>query len=372
MAELKLDLSATFGYPLMLEFTGWHQGLSWIYHNQAERHLNGYNEDKGLSLAFLTHLPESQAWRACIPQPLLNKLLAFEKSYKHHTFSSMWFISRERAAEQLFLSEPRLFWVLMDYAKRHDWSQDDVLKTLPLKRTAILAQIGLPASKSFLNLLNRFHYALPFDERAVDMTVNLFKTIPARKLAMLQYIDEALARWLLREPEIIHYPFIRQLAGQDVPALRRTYRDVIGLAHAYHGPIETRLGQCREPAQLHELHDQLMDRFNQQAAHNFVNHHYDEAPIEPIDGIEYIADRQQLVDEGKVMRHCIGSYHHRIMDGDYCAYRIMTPQRATLGLTRRHGQWVLEQIRGERNATVSEAVQALVDVWLLNYRRSLA
>lgn len=68
-----------------------------------------------------------------------------------------------------------------------------------------------------------------------------------------------------------------------------------------------------------------------------------------------------MAEEGAAMRHCLTSYIWRVENGNYLAFTVEGKgkgARATLGISRSKKQWVLDQVRGKRNALVPEELQA--------------
>jgi PcfJ-like protein len=66
--------------------------------------------------------------------------------------------------------------------------------------------------------------------------------------------------------------------------------------------------------------------------------------------------------EGAEMRHCLSSYVWRAENGNYLAFAVEgNGERATLGLSRSGKKWVIDQMRGKRNAKVSGAIMKSCD-----------
>ena len=111
--------------------------------------------------------------------------------------------------------------------------------------------------------------------------------------------------------------------------------------------IWNRICACRTPEQLYRLHDRLVTLLRKYGAQYFL---LDAAPIEPPleppAGMEAIRTFQELFDEGTQMHHCVYAYASKVARGNYYVYRMVTPQRATVGIYRRKdGLWDMEQAR---------------------------
>ncbi|WP_199028879.1 PcfJ domain-containing protein [Ralstonia sp. ASV6] len=91
-----------------------------------------------------------------------------------------------------------------------------------------------------------------------------------------------------------------------------------------------------------------------------------------IEGIRFtpLNSVRDLMEEGRVQRHCVADYADDCIDGEYRVYRVVEPDgtRSTLGLWRNdRGHWEVEQHRGMFNdpvsATASEAGEKLMNLY---------
>ncbi len=121
------------------------------------------------------------------------------------------------------------------------------------------------------------------------------------------------------------------------------------------------------------LHDRLVERLNNRRMSDALLRDRDgqvlALPAPPLpnnDQVTALTTQRDIVEEGVKMRHCIGSYLGRVVNGDYAVYRMVEPERLTIGVfKRRDGSLVLDDIRGRRNAIASEEASALVESWFL-------
>ena len=365
MAEpLRIDMSQTFGYPLALELTPWSEGVSWINDIEHQKFINAYHEDQGLSLAWLFNVPEGTDWQAGFPPAIAQALLAFEQRFRQHTFSSLWFVSRSLPAQELLVSAPLLVWLIMEHAKQACLPPDAVFPLFSLKRTQILALHGLPASAAVLKLLHKYH-ATDFNQQDIALIRGLYAQFEPRVLSRFKRMQRDLATWLLDHPDIIQYPFIYDLADTDIVSIRTTLRDTLAMAEQGRLPqAQRQLQQCRQLDGLYALHDDLVTHYNRIQIQTKKNTHY---PICPLTGNEQIipvTNAYDLMQEGINMKHCIGSYHQRVLNGEYFVFQVMAPERATLGLHYVRGELKVDQLRLKRNGTPAKATEETVYWWL--------
>ncbi|MFA6700081.1 MAG: PcfJ domain-containing protein [Thiomicrospira sp.] len=365
-STLRIDMSQTFGYPLALEVTGWSEGVSWINEVQQQRFINAYDEDNGLSLAWLFNQPDNQAWQKDFPPDILQALLDFEQRFSRHTFSSLWFVSRCEAARQLLLSAPILMWMLMDYAKKHRLAPEQVLPLFSIKRTDILALHGLPSTKSTLNLLYKY-LTDDFNHEDIRLLNELGQRFEARLLGRFNQINRSMVIWLLEQPSMLNYPFFHQLCDADIRAVRTTFRDTVAMgAELNRQRTEHQLQNCHNLEQLYALHDGLVEQFNRHQINTQKNTIYPTCPFEESDAIIQVKTAYELMQEGTEMAHCVASYHKRVLNGEYFVFKVFAPERATLGLHFVRGQLRIDQLRLKRNATPSKETQEAVFWWLEN------
>jgi len=65
------------------------------------------------------------------------------------------------------------------------------------------------------------------------------------------------------------------------------------------------------------------------------------------------------------MHHCVASYTARVLDEKYYVYAMTEPERLTIGLKiAANGVWVIDQIKGRRNASPDKTSVDLVEHWL--------
>lgn len=87
-------------------------------------------------------------------------------------------------------------------------------------------------------------------------------------------------------------------------------------------------------------------------------------PLPGIDEIQPIDSAPALVEEARVMGHCVLSYAGRVAEGDTYLYRVMNPERATVLIGYSSTAWHLQELAGVHNQPVSSATEELVESWL--------
>jgi hypothetical protein len=71
----------------------------------------------------------------------------------------------------------------------------------------------------------------------------------------------------------------------------------------------------------------------------------------------------ELLQEGREMHHCVGSYIPQVQEGSTYIYRVLAPERATLALQRYDNSWSLGQIYGPFNEPVQPSTREAIRSW---------
>nr|WP_274607975.1 PcfJ domain-containing protein [Thiorhodovibrio winogradskyi] len=90
---------------------------------------------------------------------------------------------------------------------------------------------------------------------------------------------------------------------------------------------------------------------------------YPPAPFADTQSIQAIKTPDALQAETEEMAHCVSSYSERIYNGRYAVYKVLAPERLTLGLKIHDGRVLFDQLRGVANQTPSQQAQAAVEQW---------
>ncbi len=89
-------------------------------------------------------------------------------------------------------------------------------------------------------------------------------------------------------------------------------------------------------------------------------------PPPPPPGFVPLRTSADLRKEGREMSNCVGSYWSRVQRGQYAVYRVLEPERATLGLrfNRVRGAWWIDQLKGPANQPVRPETRLFVRDWV--------
>lgn len=276
-------------------------------------------------------------------------------------------LSSPRAAE-LALSCPLLFILLVDWAEHQGIQPDEFSILAGRKRTHLLQHMGLPASGSILKILSRCQLILKnpdelqFIRRELSLagSVNLLRHVP--HIGMATFV-------LLAEHRTIAWPGLLNMVDPQAAraghgTLTRLLSDTRNL-----GATQRQLEKTQSLAQLHELHDKLVQRFNRQSleqksiALQVAFGAYPAAPLPGTDNIQPLTSWLDLLEEGARMHHCVGSYANSVHQGKNFVYRITAPERLTLALSKHSHGWEVSEVRGFANSQPSEESMQHIRQW---------
>lgn len=123
----------------------------------------------------------------------------------------------------------------------------------------------------------------------------------------------------------------------------------------------------RSVRQVERWHDELVHRYNRLAPTEWARRIdldddlvFPPAPFDDRPGVEALVTHEALLEEGRAMAHCVGSYGYAVAAGRYAVYRVTDPCRATLGLIRTPYGWAVDQLKGPRNRRISASERAQV------------
>jgi hypothetical protein len=169
------------------------------------------------------------------------------------------------------------------------------------------------------------------------------------------------------------------LAGVPLPkAYRRALDEIVSLMDQIRdSPLDARertllcarLARCRTLADLAAFRDRLEALIEEALRRHDprLDDPLETPPPRPGNAwIEPLTTRRMVLDEGEQMHHCLGGHYlGSIERGSYYAYRVLAPERLTVGLERdEDGTWKLDDIAGVGNREPSELMKRRVRRWM--------
>ena len=318
-------------------------------------------------------------------------------------------LARYPEAGDLCNGNPRLFWLLTAAIYDSDISEEEIPELLRQKQTAIMGRIIKPPSSSTLRILRKVKIDTGDLTEARIIIRALKKPHIRRIVAHLEAIPVTLIKTIYDNPDLgspsvarflaeeignpEHNPVVLSRYISDTLTDIRRMSELLGIEDP-----EQAIARCRSMEELNRLHDRWVDRVNRD--HGFwLNAGQHEWPenLEPPewfglrkDELEYymgtdrafpnppfpdskeikaIRSIHELIGEGRLQRNCIASYATTIMNGGAFVYKVLSPHRATLELTRSENGWELGQLRLSCNRAPGPEVEQVVSEWMANNRQ---
>lgn len=348
-----------------IKLTPWHEGVSWDSYilNRILNHT--YDDEAGVTLQAILKSDHGQYWAQTVPEKTLEALLRFENKYHELALSCLWFVSRSRYAEELLLSSSFLTWLILKHAVRERLPEEDVLVLFVRKRKSLLGLDGLPPETK---LLNFFEY---LDQKgiAVKEYKGLKKVILSHgyeDLVEFKTINDQILRLLISSPELLQYGFMKNLTSfKNVKNILMLVGEIKIIGNYYEaGRYQQKLIKCKDEQALKRLHREYLKRDIELLESIKTNELFPFPPIKGNDNIQYIRFNKELIQEGIEMNHCVAGYVENIMKGRYFVYKVLSPQRATLGLFVINGKLTVDQVKLKNNQKVSKSTLDMIKAWL--------
>ena len=186
----------------------------------------------------------------------------------------------------------------------------------------------------------------------------------SKKLNHLPYLDEPLLILLKRYPGFVSSRIIQTFGFLWTWDEFDLYFDdtLTMAANLGVADIFEKIFVLKNVSSFKKLHDKLVVQLNEQKCRDEPLIYYGEPPIKGNELIIPITNNHDLNIEGAIQHHCIASYHMKIYLGEYYVYKILEPERATLGLKIKNGCFQsVDQIKLCCNESVSKETLALVE-----------
>jgi hypothetical protein len=358
-------VTGVLGEPGRMEISDWHQGIEWhlIVNNKYQPYR--YLENPRFLLDYIqkSNNRNKSAWINAIPA----EIFATINQFKTLQFSLLYHVSRYSDAYELFVSHPNLLWFLLSHAKAKGWTEAKVVQCLKMKRTRILKACGFPDTPSAVKMLKKLLFE-QYGAREFKLIKQLLCLSEYAKINHIEKLDVRLAILICENPGLLGSRYVQYYTPQDWGGMLDLYLQEIRMMAAQllnMTDIIERIGRCAGLNQIYRLYGRLVDKMNRTPLEAFVNVDYQEPPLPGTETIIPINTSHELALEGKEQQHCIRSYHQHIVDGVYYVYRVIHPERATLGiLNLGDGTLVIDGLTLKRNQEVSDDTVQHVHNWL--------
>jgi len=297
--------------------------------------------------------------------------------YRYRQTALLQWVARRRAVADLLQRSPTLLWLLVATAAEQHWERRRVDLLLCRPRVYILNKLTRIRSEAAVKFLDRLTLLNgDYDELRLIRLFLLRKQTFCRQFGHWETIPVHILAVLLRFPALEGAGFLRQLADENhshfADAMRHVEPSVMVWEDALRmaGLLNIRngaqiLARCRTFDAVQRLHDRWVERLNRQPGFVAVGRRsFPAPPIPGNDVIQPLRSEKELMEEGRLMGHCVASYAGEVRFGRRYIYRVLSPERATLEIQWRGGAPVVAQFNLARNREPSEKSWRAVHNWL--------
>jgi hypothetical protein len=323
--------------------------------------------------------PAVQAWSQTIP----DNIQTLAKAYQSSQVPALHLLAHP-ASVDLATAHPILFWLLCESLDSQMYF-GKAMALLKAKRRDILGEVlgtgRVPeAVVKFARKIKADSSTCTRDNREAIM--GCLRNLEAVKaLAHYQTIPLTWIGLAARQPEMFGVPVIRRIASNAEPAdvaeaigLIRDIRRMRDFMDPRNVARMDGYQQAVDLVHLQEIHDRYVELQNHHEAlslgdqvEELKNIYGTEFPKCPLDGtpnIQEIRTPEEMIEEGRVMNHCVGSYSLQVYKGQCFIFKVVSPERATAELRLQGSRLMLKQLKCANNHLASAATYEAVQNWL--------
>lgn len=257
-------------------------------------------------------------------------------------------------AKDLLRNEQTLFWLIAHKVLRSGLHPQAIGDILNRKRIKILDWItDGQASMVCLKFINKVVIQY-FDRREMKLLWRFIQSpMILDRFRHFPVVSPQVFRTSFQNPELLSCKFFVNaysctdtrlpIAIQEVTAL---WGDAIRVGQQLRiKNYQKIVAACPTVPRLRSLHDKWTAKFNKDEENKRINEaiqkygtdKFLEPPLSGTSTIIPIDTVKGLLDEGRVMRHCVGSYVDQVFSGISYFYRVTAPERGTLEIYIDHG-----------------------------------
>jgi cell division GTPase FtsZ len=310
--------------------------------------------------------------------------LILATKFRFHQLTILRLLRYFPHTKDLLESAPTLYWLLAHKVLQsgsHPIETDNILKQ---KRIHILDWItDGHGSKSLLKFIKKIEIK-HFDFREMELLLNAiksptiivnfkhFKTIPLHALRMF-----------FQNPELLNCKFFvnSYTSSEQIPIssqeMTSLWQDTIRVGQQLDiGLHHQIIAACPTILRLRNLHDKWTAKFNMDEddqkiraiTSKYGTDQFLAPPVSGIGTIIPIKSVQGLLDEGRVMHHCVGSFVDKVFSGTSYFYQVMEPERGTIEVSVNNGIPNIQAFNLFANQTPGKESWKVVRKWLVNHQ----
>jgi hypothetical protein len=221
-----------------------------------------------------------------------------------------------------------------------------------------------PTSKSFIKMLNKIDFKR-HDLFSYRFICNNARQINYSKINHFRYIDIELMTVLNEYPFLYYSKLMHKYSEDfDLNETAALIEDTVSMANELQiKNYDQNICACKTIKALQSLHDKWVEKLNNKNFEHLRSITFPLPPYPETETIKPICNAYDLAVEGKTQKHCVRAYQRRIENQEYYAYKVIYPERATLGLVKKNNDWQIDQIQLRCNGQPSEQTIIHVKNW---------
>ncbi len=349
---------------LVSQLTNWQSGLRLLNRSGDDWVDTSVYQHTWLDL-FTGWENEVTDWLGTIPIDLLS----ITSHFGHYRLPLLQLASRYSEVSDLLRSTPALMIIWFDYCKDHQYSEAQLAEGVCQSQRDLLRSMRMLDRKSTIKMLRKVSLSRLNRHDCQRLRKVGRSEIILNKLFHVQHINEKYLSLVTRMPLFAGSRLLWVLSQEiNDPCQRSGISSLIEDCIRMEGDVALdRLLKLNSLEAVTRYHNRLVDRFNRYYVGASVNGNvnFPDPPFDKYDSISPITTSKMLRDLGVDMRHCIGSYVDRVLDGEYYVYQMNLPEMVTIGFKRdRNGRFQLDEIKAYGNQAPSSAARKIVDDWV--------
>jgi hypothetical protein len=295
--------------------------------------------------------------------------------FRSHQWPMLVLLAHDPTSLDLAESNPALAYAIALHLNG-DLQRINATKPGTMKQRDLLAMLGVPPSKSLVNL---FHKITP---ESIDGQ-NLFSLLPAlsspadeaqKLLAHAPKINLGVMQLALdaRVRQAVTPALVAEVAADPKEKYRASVAQLLADTLAMDQELGSLITNPKFSAieRLREVHEETAESFQLLRR---LKESMGPLPLPPLPGIEDaicpLRTQHELVAEGIAQHNCVANYAYRVTAGECFIYMVLQPERATLSIERGPDrQWHIGELKAACNMTVRPPTRAFVREWLDRYR----
>ncbi|WP_375172008.1 PcfJ domain-containing protein [Marinobacter sp.] len=286
-------------------------------------------------------------------------------------------------AKQMFDSNRALFWIILEKINKDNCYSKAIVDGVFGVKRRLLTKLALDEDKErtvkFLEKIviltgERSELDLIVKKAKEEGVVDKFKhwnSIPVQAL----YVDE-------RFPDFSSAYFMIEWCQKPYSRMSDFTRGLYDIYRIFEDAVEmgnrlniknsrAMLVRCVSVEKLKVLHDHWVSLTIKSTTRFSPDIDFKEPNFEVPNWLEWIGSANQLIDEGKVMEHCIGTYVNKALSGRSLLFRVLLKERATLELRERDNNIEMVEVKKKNNERVDDDTNERIQKWIRETNRKL-